>query len=107
LTIFRPRDGRLAAERTALAWTRTVLAVLANGALLMVRSIHGYNGSIRLFAVGVAVTLALSSCLVGRRRQRKLAHHPLPQRITPRHEVHLVGVSMLVLTLVVAVALPV
>jgi hypothetical protein len=84
-----------------------VLAVLANGALLMVRSIHGYNGSIRLFAVGLAVTLALSTCLVGRRRQRTLAHRPLPQRITPRREVYLVGVSMLVLILVAAVALPV
>jgi hypothetical protein len=73
----------------------------------MVRSIHGYNGSVRLFAVGVAVTLALSTCLIGMRRQRKLAHHPLPQRITPRNEVYLVGVSMLVLILVAAVAIPV
>jgi hypothetical protein len=84
-----------------------VLAVLANGALLMVRSIHGYNGSIRFFAVGLAVTLALSTCLMGERRQRALAHRPLPQRITPRREVYLVGVSMLVLILVAAVALPV
>jgi uncharacterized membrane protein YidH (DUF202 family) len=107
LTNFGPRDGGLAAERTALAWTRTVLAVLANGALLVVRSIHGYNGSIRLFAVGLAVTLALFTCLMGRRRQRALAHRPLPQRITPRREVYLMGVSMLVLIIVAAVALPV
>jgi hypothetical protein len=80
---------------------------MANGALLVVRSIHGYNGSIRLFAVGLAVTLALFACLMGRRRQRTLAHHPLPQRITPRREVYLVGVSMLVLILVAAVALSV
>jgi hypothetical protein len=73
----------------------------------MVRSIHGYNGSVRLFAVGVAVTFALSTCLIGRRRQRKFAHHPLPQRITPRREVYLVGASMLVLILVAAVAIPV
>ncbi|MDT5327985.1 MAG: hypothetical protein QOF25_5137 [Mycobacterium sp.] len=107
MTNFGPRDGGLAAERTVLAWTRTLLAVLANGALLMVRSIHGYNGSVRLFAVGVAVTLALSTCLIGMRRQRKLAHHPLPQRITPRNAVYLIGVSMLVLILVAAVAIPV
>jgi hypothetical protein len=90
-----------------LAWTRTVLAVLANGALLMVRSIYGYNGSIRFFAVGLAVTLALFTCLMGRRRQRALAHRPLPHRISPRSEVYLVGVSTLVLILVSAVALPV
>jgi hypothetical protein len=73
----------------------------------MVRSNHGYNGSIRLFAVGLAVTLALTTCLIGRRRQRTLAHRPLPQRITPRHEVYLVGISVLVLILVAAVALPI
>jgi len=104
---FGPRDGGLAAERTALAWTRTLLAVLANGALLMARSNHGYHGSIRLFAVGLAVTLALITCLIGRRRQRTLAHRPLPQRITPRREVYLVGISVLVLILVAAVALPI
>jgi uncharacterized membrane protein YidH (DUF202 family) len=107
LTNFGPRDGGLAAERTALAWTRTLLAVLANGALLMVSDSHGYNVSIRLFAVGLAVTLALYTCLIGRRRQRTLAHRPLPQRITPRREVYLVGISMLVLILVATVALPV
>jgi uncharacterized membrane protein YidH (DUF202 family) len=107
MTNFGPRDGGLAAERTALAWTRTLLAVLANGALLMARSNHGYNGSIRLFAVGLAVTLALITCLIGRRRQRTLTHRPLPQRITPRREVYLVGISVLVLILVAAVALPI
>jgi uncharacterized membrane protein YidH (DUF202 family) len=107
MTNFGPRDGGLAAERTALAWTRTLLAVLANGALLMVRSNHGCNGSVRLFAVDFAVTLALITCLIGRRRQRTLAHRPLPQRITPRREVYLVGISVLVLILVAAVALPI
>jgi hypothetical protein len=107
LTTFGPRDGGRAPERTALAWTRTLLAVLANGALLMVRSFHGYNGSIRLFAVGLAVTLALFTCLIGKQRRRTLAHHPLPQRITPRREVYLVGFSVLVLILVAAVALPI
>jgi uncharacterized membrane protein YidH (DUF202 family) len=108
LTTFGPGDGGLPAERTALAWTRTLLAVLANGALLMgVRSFHGYDGSVRLFAGGLAGTLALITCLIGMRRQRTLAHRPLPQRITPRREVYLVGISVLVLILIAAVALPI
>jgi Domain of unknown function (DUF202) len=105
LTTFGPRDGGLPAERTALAWTRMLLAVLANGALLMVRSAHAYNASGRPIAVGLAGILALITCLIGRRRQRTLAHRPLPQRITPRREVYLVGISVLVLILVVTVAL--
>jgi hypothetical protein len=83
-----------------------LLAVLANGALLMVGSFYAYNGSVRLCAVGLAVTLALFTCLIGRRRQRTLAHRPLPQRITPRREVYLVGISVLALILIAAVALP-
>ena len=107
---FGPRSGQdagLQPERTALAWTRTSFAVLANGALLMVRNFHGYNGAFRLFAVGLALTFALSTYLIGIRRQRTLARRPLPQRITPRREVYLVGISVLVLILVSALALPV
>jgi uncharacterized membrane protein YidH (DUF202 family) len=90
-------------ERRALAWTRTSFAVLANGALLMVRNLHGEfgfrgdNGSFRHFAVGLAVALALCTYLIGVRRQRTLARRPLPQRVTPRREVHLVGIAVLVL----------
>jgi hypothetical protein len=81
------------------------LAVLANGALLMVQSSHAYNASGRPIAVGLVGIVALIICLIGRRRQRALAHRPLPQRITPRREVYLVGISVLVLILVVTVAL--
>jgi uncharacterized membrane protein YidH (DUF202 family) len=114
LTNFEPRGRRatgLQPERTALAWTRTSFAVLANGALLMVRNLHGENGfrgdngSFRLFAVGVAIALALCIYLIGVRRQRILARRPLPQRMTPRGEVHLVGISVLVLIVASALAL--
>lgn len=105
MTTFDPRDGGLPAERTALAWTRMLLAVLANGALLMVRGSHAYNASGWPIAVGLAGILALITRLIGRRRQRTLALRPLPQRITPRREVYLVGISVLVLIPVVTVAL--
>jgi uncharacterized membrane protein YidH (DUF202 family) len=114
LTSFGPRNRRemgLQPAQTALAWTRTSFAVLANGALLMVRNLHGEfgfrgdNGSFRLFAVGVAIVLALCTYLIGVRRQRILARRPLPQRMTPRREVHLVGISVLVLIVASALAL--
>jgi hypothetical protein len=73
----------------------------------MLRDFHGHNGWFRLLAVGLAVTFALSTYLIGIRRQRTLSRRPLPQRITPRREVHLVGISVLVLILVSALALPV
>jgi uncharacterized membrane protein YidH (DUF202 family) len=95
----------LQAERTALAWTRTSLGVLANGALLMVRHFHGHPGPLRLAAAGLAIALALATYVVGIRRQRTLSHRPLPQRITPRVEVHLLAISVLVLIVVSAFAL--
>jgi uncharacterized membrane protein YidH (DUF202 family) len=102
-------DGRqpegFQAERTALAWTRTSLGVLANGALLVVTHFHGHQGPLRLAAAGLAIALALATYLIGLRRQRTLGHRPLPQRITPRVEVHLLAISVLVLILVSAFAL--
>jgi hypothetical protein len=72
----------------------------------MLRAFHGYNGSFRLLAVGLAVTIALSTYLIGIRRQRMLGWRPLPQSI-PRRDVRLLGISVLVLTLASALALPV
>jgi hypothetical protein len=97
----------LPAERTALAWTRTSFAVLANGALLILRDFHSYDGPLRFLGAGLAVAFALSTYLISIRRQRTLGRRPLPSRITPRREVHLIGVSVLALTLVSALALSV
>jgi hypothetical protein len=73
----------------------------------MLRAFHGYNGPFRLLAVGLAVSIALSTYLIGIRRQRMLGWRPLPQSITPRRDVRLLGISVLVLTLASALALPV
>lgn len=99
-------DDGLQAERTALAWTRTSFGVLANGALLTLRAFHDCNGTFRLLAVGLAAAIALSTHLIGRRRQRVLGRQPLPQGITPRRAVHLLGISTLFLILASALALP-
>lgn len=81
------------------------MAFLANGALLIVRHLYSNPGPIKLVVAGLALVLALSTYLIGVRRQRTLDHRPLPQRITPRLEVHLLALSALVLIVVSALAL--
>ena len=88
------------AERTTLAWTRTSLGVLANGALLLIKDAHRDASAFRFVAAGFAAVLALSTYLLGVRRQRLLAKRPLPEGISPRQEVYLVGASIIVLILI-------
>jgi len=90
-------EGGLQAERTLLAWTRTSLALLANGALLMLRDLRNLPGRLGLAAVGLAVVIAAAAYAIGRRRQRVLTSRPLPHPLTPRVEVYLLGLSVLVL----------
>lgn len=92
-------------ERTTLAWTRTSLAVLANGAILLLRDVHGEASAIQLVAAGIAAVLAVATYLIGLRRQRILARRPLPDRISPRREVYLTGVSIIALILISGLAL--
>jgi uncharacterized membrane protein YidH (DUF202 family) len=94
-------------ERTTLAWTRTSLAVLANGAVLLIQRTHGEPGTLQLVAAGVATVLALTTYLIGVRRQRILARRPLPDRISPRREVYLTGGAIIALILISALALAV
>lgn len=87
-----------------MAWTRTSLAVLANGVILSLRET---NNALHFVAAGVAAVLALSTYLIGVRRQRLLAQRPLPDRISPRREVYLTGVAVVALILISALALTV
>ena len=98
-------DTGLAAERTVLAWTRTSLGVLANGALLLFRDLHGALGRLGLVAVGLALTVAAYTFVVGMRRQRTLARRPLPSPITPRWEVYVVAAAVVALIVVSVVSL--
>ena len=90
----------LAAERTALAWQRTALALVANGVLLLVREpLGGLLGG--LVAVA-AFVLAGSVAAVGRRRARELQDR-YGQGMGRRGPVRL-GVAVTALALCTAVA---
>jgi len=102
-----PRDNGLQAERTTLAWTRTSFAFLSNGALLTLKDLHGYNGLAGLIPAGLAAAVALCTYLLALQRQRTLGRRPLPTRITACRPVYLVGVAVLLLIVVTAVAQPV
>lgn len=93
------------AERTALSWTRTSLGFLANGALLLIPGWYADRGLSGWIAAGLAAALALSTCVIGVARQRKLARRPLPERISPRREVYLVAASIVLLTVISIVSL--
>ncbi|BBZ70167.1 DUF202 domain-containing protein [Mycobacterium paraseoulense] len=92
------------AERTTLSWTRTSFAFLANGALLMIRNLHGSVGPRGLIPAALAGALALSTFAIAVHRQHTLQQRPLPQRLTPRRQVYIIGTAVLALTVVTALA---
>ena len=100
------RGDGLQSERTALSWSRTSFGVLGNGALLLVRELHSYPGPFRYLPAGLAVAVALLTYLVGVRRQRLLRRRPLPEQVTARREIQLVGGSIAVLVMATALMLP-
>ena len=90
----------LAAERTALAWQRTALALAANGVLLLVREPLG--GLVGALVAAAAFALAGVVVAVGRRRAQQLQDRsgqgigpPGPERL---------GAAVTVLALCAAVA---
>jgi uncharacterized membrane protein YidH (DUF202 family) len=104
---LKPPDDGLQAERTSLAWSRTSFAVLVNGVLLILRDLHQFTGPLRLLPAVMAIVVALVVYAVGRQRQRTLRQRSLPAVVTARRYVQGIGVAVLLLILVTAVALPV
>lgn len=92
------------ADRTSLSWTRTSFAFLANGALLMVRNLHGSVGPEAFIPAALAGAVALGTYVIAVRRQRTLRREPPPATLAPRRQVYFIGTAVLVLILVTTVA---
>ncbi|BBZ43498.1 DUF202 domain-containing protein [Mycobacterium parmense] len=98
-----PAERGSQAERTTLAWTRTSFAFLGNGALLMIRDLHGSAGPVHLVPAALAGAIALGTFLIAVRRQRTLRQQPTVEQPAPRVSIHVIGSAVLTLVVVTAV----
>ncbi len=95
----RAADDGLQPERTALAWSRTSLGFLANGALLLLRDAEHYSGPLRLLPAVLALLFAAVVYGIGRARLRTLRRRPIPVPLAARRQTLVIGWSMITLTL--------
>lgn len=94
------RDPGLQPERTALSWTRTSLAILANGLLIAGRELPSHPGQWEVLPIVMAagsVASALVVYLIGRHRRRSLARVPLSAPVSAPRVVAATGLTISVL----------
>jgi putative membrane protein len=98
VTGSRAELSGLQAERTLLAWERTALGLLANGALLVLRGTDLTRPSV-LIPAAAAVALALIAAVIGLRRRRRFTQSAGDTVPEPSIEVLFVGVGVTILGL--------
>lgn len=108
MSVARSELPGLQAERTLLAWERTALGLLANGALLMLRGTESAGIGV-LIPAGGALALALLAAIIGLVRRHRIAHSllngsPRPGTVpAPETEVLLLGAGVTALSVLAIV----
>jgi len=92
-------------ERTALAWSRTSLGLLANGVLLILGRFRASRPGVVDGLAAVALLLALAVGLAARRRSRELRRQPAPVPLAVPLRVAGLGVAVAAFCLLTGVAL--
>lgn len=95
-----PGPDGLQPERTALAWSRTALGVLANAVLLSLREVGAVGPALAIVPAALAGALALATVLFGRHREAVLRRTPLPSPLAATRAVVLMSCSVATLALV-------
>lgn len=100
-------DRGLPAERTAMAWTRTTLAVAASGVLVLLRDLRvGDHISAGQIAFGgYALVTAALIYAVGLRRRGRLSGGAAVGRFHPGSDMTPVGVAILSLVMLIVLYL--
>jgi uncharacterized membrane protein YidH (DUF202 family) len=91
------QDRGLQAERTALAWTRTALAIAASGVLVLLRdgAVDLARDPTRLAVVAAVGALACGVFALGAHRRRQLVRRPRHSAAIGRRYLPLVGMVII------------